>query len=343
MVQKLTLPIEHSSGKQQAQVHCVIVGFSAYKNNKEKKIYDSDGNSDIVQNINPYLVNAPNILIKRRTDAICGVSEMVYGNKPTDGGFLLLDEDEKEKIVKDNPLAEKWVRQFIGAEEFLNGKKRWCLWLVGANPSELRKCKLVIEKIEKVKNFRLKSKKAATRKLADISTLFAEIRQPNTNYILIPSTTSGNRKYIPIGFINKNVIASNATHIIPNATLYHFGVLTSNVHMAWMRAVCGRLGNGYRYSKDIVYNNFIWANPTPKQKKTIENVAQEVLDARKLYSDSTLADLYDPNTMPPELVNAHNKLDNAVKEAYGTKGFETEEETVESLMKMYKEAIDKKA
>lgn len=326
------------SGKQ-AAVHCVIIGFSDYKNNKEKKIFSSDGPKK-VEHINPYLVNAPNILIERRDKSICGVLDMNKGSQPTDGGFLLLDEQEKEKIIRDVPLAKKWIRPFMGTEEFINNKRKWCLWLTKANPNELRKCKPVMKRIDNVKKFRLKSKKPATRKLANIPTLFGEIRQPDAEYILIPSTTSGNRKYIPIGFMNKNTIVSNATLIIPNATLYHFGVLESSVHMAWMRAVCGRLGNGYRYSKDIVYNNFIWPNPTQKQKEAIEKAAQGVLEARKLFPDSSLADLYDPNTMPPKLTKAHEKLDKAVKSAYGNKGFETEEEIVSSLMRMYKEKID---
>ena len=198
-----------------------------------------------------------------------------------------------------------------------------------------------MKRIEKVKNFRLNSKKAATQKLAAVPTLFGEIRQPSSDYLIVPEISSGNRKYIPMDFAEKHIISSNKLQLIPNATLYHLGVLTSSVHMTWMRAVCGRLGNGYIYSSSIVYNNFIWPSPTPKQKEAIETVAQAVLAARKLYPDSTLADLYDPNTMPPELTKAHENLDNAVKAAYGNKGFETEEEIVASLMKLYKESIDK--
>ena len=265
---------------------------------------------------------------------------MVYGNKPTDGGFLLLNQLEKEEIIKENPLSRKWLRPFLGAKEFLNGEKRWCLWLVDVSPHELRKCQPIIKRIDKVKKFRLSSKKLATRKLASVPTLFDEIRQPFSDYLIVPEISSGNRKYIPMDFTEKHIISSNKLQLIPNATLYHFGVLTSYVHMAWVKAVCGRLGSGYIYSNSIVYNNFIWPNPTEKQKEKIEKLAQGVLDARKLYPDSTLADLYDPNTMPRELVNAHNKLDHAVKEAYGTKGFETEEETVASLMKLYKNAVD---
>ena len=325
---------------KKSNVQCVIIGFSDYKNNKEKKIFD-DNSLSIANNINPYLVDAPDIMVERRSISICDVSNMVYGNKPTDGSFLLLNEKEKDVLLKENPLAQKWIKPFMGAEEFLNGKKRWCLWLVNAKPNELSKCKLIMERIDNVRNFRLNSKKKATQKLASFSTLFDEIRQPPTDYLLIPRTTSGDRKYVPLGFIDKNTIAGDRNLIIPNATIYEFGVLESIVHMAWMRATCGRLGTGYIYSSSIVYNNFIWPNPTPKQKEKIEQTAQEVLDARKLYPDSTLADLYDPNTMPAELTKAHEKLDKTVKAAYGDKGFETEEEIVKSLMKLYKEAVDK--
>ena len=328
-----------AKGKK-AQVHCVIIGFSDYKNSKEKKIFH-DNILSIANNINPYLVDAPDIMVERRSIPICNISNMVYGNKPTDGGFLLLNEEEKNELVKDNPLAQKWIKPFMGAEEFLNDKLRWCLWLVNASPHELRKCKLIMERIDNVRNFRLNSKKKATQKLARTPTLFAEIRQPSSDYLIVPRTTSENRKYIPIDFVKRDIIVGNSTQIIQNATLYEFGVLESSAHMAWMRATCGRLGTGYIYSSSIVYNNFIWPNPTPKQKEKIEETAQSVLDARKLYPDSTLADLYDPNTMPPELAKAHEKLDKAVKAAYGNKGFETEEEIVASLMKLYKEAVDK--
>ena len=325
---------------KKSNVQCVIIGFSDYKNNKEKKIFD-DNSLSIANNINLYLVDAPDIMVERRSNPICGIPNMVCGSRPTDGGFLLLNEKEKNELIKDNPLAQKWIRPFIGAEEFLNGKKRWCLWLVNAKPNELRKCKLIMERIDNVRNFRLNSKKKATQKLASVPTLFGEIRQPSSDYLIVPRTTSENRKYIPMDFVKRDIIVGDSTQIIPNATIYEFGVLESIVHMAWMRATCGRLGTGYIYSSSIVYNNFIWPNPTPKQKEKIEQTAQEVLDARKLYPDSTLADLYDPNTMPAELTKAHEKLDKTVKAAYGNKGFGNEEEIVKSLMKLYKEAVDK--
>ena len=325
---------------KKSNVQCVIIGFSDYKNNKEKKIFD-DNSLSIANNINLYLVDAPDIMVERRSNPIYGISNMVCGSRPTDGGFLLLNEKEKNELVKDNPLAQKWIKPFMGAEEFLNGKKRWCLWLVDASPHELRKCKLIMERIDNVRNFRLGSKSVSTKKSPNIPTYFKNIRQPSSDYLIIPRTTSGNRKYIPIDFVKKDIIASDNTQIISNATLYEFGVLESSTHMAWVKVVCGRLRNSYRYSGTVVYNNFIWPNPTPTQKGKIEEAAQEVLEARKLYPDSTLADLYDPNTMPPELAKAHENLDKVVKAAYGNKGFETEEEIVASLMKLYKEAVDK--
>ena len=335
-----TFKWSNESTSKKAAVHCVIIGFSNYRNNKEKKLFNSKNDFDIVKNINPYLIDADNILVVNRNNPICDVPKMKFGSMPRDGGNFSLNDEEKSEIIKSNPIAKKWIKRFVGAEEFLNQKSRWCLWLTDAKPNELRKCSKVMERIQNVKRFRLSSKAEATRKFANTPTLFCQIAQPNENYILVPRVSSENRKYVPIGFMSKNIIASDATLIIPDATLYHFGILTSSVHMAWMRAVAGRLEMRYRYSKDIVYNNFIWPNPTEKQKEKIEKLAQGVLDARKLYPDSTLADLYDPNTMPRELVTAHNKLDDAVKEAYGSKGFETEEETVASLMKLYKDAID---
>lgn len=328
-----------AKGKQ-AQVHCVIIGFSDYKDDKEKKIF-SLNEAKKVEHINPYLVEAQDILVERRSTPICDVPEMNKGSQPTDGGFLLLNELEKEELIKENPLAQKWIRPFLGAKEFLNGEKKWCLWLVDASPHELRKCKSIMKRIEKVKNIRLNSKKAATQKLASVPTLFDEIRQPSSDYLIVPVTTSENRKYVPIDFIKQNVIAGNTIQLIPGATLYQFGILTSIVHMSWMKAVAGRLELRYSYSGSVVYNNFIWPNPTSTQKENIEKAAQALLDARKIYPESTLADLYDPNTMPPELTKAHEKLDKAVKAAYGNKGFETEEEIVASLMKLYKEAVEK--
>ncbi len=323
---------------KKSNVQCVIIGFSDYKNNKEKKIFD-DNSLSIANNINLYLVDAPDIMVERRSNPICDIPNMVCGSRPTDGGFLLLNEKEKNELVKDNPLAQKWIKPFMGAEEFLNDKPRWCLWLVDARPHELRKCKLIMERIDNVRKFRLKSKKAITQKFASVPTSFGEIRQPSSEYLIIPEISSEKRKYIPMDFAEKNIISSNKLQLVSKAAIYEFGVLESIVHMAWMRATCGRFGTGYIYSCSILYNNFIWPNPTPTQIEKIEQAAQEVLDARKLYPDSILADLYAPNTMPPELAKAHENLDKVVKAAYGNKGFETEKEIIASLMKLYKEVV----
>lgn len=328
-----------AKGKK-AQVHCVIIGFSDYKNNREKKIFDSD-NMQRAEHINPYLVDAQNIMVERRSTPISKVPPIGIGNKPIDGGYYLFTEKERDEFIEKEPLSRNLFKPWMGADELLHGYKRYCLYVKDCSPSELQKMPKVLKRIKLVKEYRLNSKSISTQKLANYPLSFHVTNIPKSDYISIPSTTSNKRKYIPIGFIDKNVISSNATHIIANATLYHFGILESNIHMAWIKYTGEKLGDGYRYSKDIVYNNFIWPNPTPKQKEAIEKAAQGVLDARKLYPGSTLADLYDPNTMPPELVKAHEKLDNVVKSAYGNEGFDTEEDIVSSLIKLYKEAIDK--
>ena len=230
---------------------------------------------------------------------------------------------------------EPFIKILLGAEEFINNKKRYCLWLVNCPPSVLRLCPAVIERMENVRNLRAQSSRPGTRKLADYPMLFGENRHPNSNYLLVPSTSSERRRYIPIGFISQDVVSSNANLIIPNASLFHFGVLTSNVHNAWMRAICGRLEMRYRYSKDIVYNNFPWPNPSDEQKARIEQTAQAILDARAKYPDSSLADLYDEVTMPPELRHAHQENDRAVMAAYGFSTKMTESECVAELFKMY--------
>lgn len=327
----------NSEASEKAAVHCVIVGFS--QNGKtEKQLYDGE-RMQIVKNINPYLVDAPNIFVESRKKPLCDTPEMLYGNKPTDGGFLFLSNDEYNDIKQDLTVA-KYIRQIYGATEYINNIKRYCLWLVEAQPSDLRQSSFIRERIENVRQFRLNSTKEATRKSADTPALFQEIRQPKTNYILVPRHSSENRKYIPIGFIRPDILVNDAVQIIPNATIYHFGVLTSNVHMAWVRAVCGRIKSDYRYSKDIIYNNFVWCNPTEEQKRKIEQTAQAILDARALYPDSSLADLYDELTMPPELRKAHQANDRAVMQAYG---FDvktmTESACVAELMKLYKKMM----
>ncbi|MCI5947257.1 MAG: methylase [Oscillospiraceae bacterium] len=333
--------IWNSEATLKAHVHCVIIGF-AYQNRKIKKLYQSDS-CKIVKNINAYLCNAPDILISSRNKPLCNVPKMIYGNKPADGGNLIIENDEYDDFISKEPEAKKYIKPLLGASEFINNKKRWCLWLVGASPAEIKKLPLILERVRRCRETRENSIAAGIRKFAAMPALFAQITQPEgKEYILVPCHSSENRKYIPFGFVSPDVIVSNAVLIIPDANLYHFGVLTSNVHMAWTRAVCGRIKSDYRYSKDIVYNNFPWCNPTPEQKALIEQTAQSILDARALYPDCSLADLYDEVTMPPELRKAHQANDRAVMKAYG---FDvktmTESSCVAELMKMYKRLADK--
>ncbi len=338
-----------SESNSKAHVYCVIVGFSCNQNNKSKILYSNDRKQK-VQNINFYLTDAPNIFIEGRNKPICDVNEIVFGSMPNDGGNLLLTEEEKQDLIKKEPLSIKYIKQFMGAEEFINNKKRYCLWLIDCPPNELKSMPLVLERVNKVKQHRLNSNRTATKKLADFPTLFGEIRQPKNKYILIPLHSSETRKYIPIGFFNNNVISNNSCSIIPNSNLYCFGILTSNVHMAWTKTVCGRLEMRYRYSNKLVYNNFPWPNPTKEQKGKIEKTAQEILNARALYPNSSLADLYDELTMPPELRNAHQQNDKAVMQAYGFTArdektgktcYLTESETVSKLMNLYQQLTKK--
>lgn len=336
--------IWNSESNEKAHVHCVIIGFSVdgYMQNKnDKSIYLSENNIQFTNNINPFLLDGPNVFIESRKKSLCGVPVIVKGSSPVDGQNLLLSEDEYLELIKKEPDSKKFVFKFLGAKEFLHGIHRYCLWLVGANPSEIQKLPLIKERIKKVRDFRLNSTKAATRKFAETPMVFMENRQPATNYILLPRHTSQNRKYIPMDFLPPNVICGDANIAMPTATLYHFGVLESNVHMAWMRAICGRIKSDYRYSNDIVYNNFPWPTPTDAQKAQIEKTAQGILDARAKYPDSSLADLYDEVLMPPELRKAHQANDRAVMEAYGFWGkLNTESECVAQLMKMYQKLVD---
>lgn len=323
-----------SEASLKAHVHCVIVGFSIAENTSQKKLFESD-RFQIVKNINPFLINAPTIFVISRNKPLCDVPEMLKGSSPVDGGNLLLSNDEYEEMIKTEPQSEKYLKPFLGAREYLHDVKRWCLWLEGVTPKELSKMPLVKKRIEEVRRFRQSSSKAATKKYADYPTRFMELRQPKTNYILIPRHSSENRRYIPFGFMRPDVICGDANNMLSNATLYEFGVMMSNVHMAWVRTVCGRLEMRYRYSNDIVYNNFPWCNPTDKQKATIEKTAQGILDARAKYPDCSLADLYDETTMPPELRKAHQLNDLAVMAAYGFDRKMTESECVAALMKRY--------
>lgn len=331
-----------SEANLKAHVHCVIVGFSVAPNNAEKRIY-SEEHFQMAENINAYLMDAPTVFIESRSKSLCEVPEMLYGNKPTDGGFLFLTNDEYQDVQKREPEILKYIRRVYGASEFINNKPRFCIWLVGVSPAEVRKSKFIMERVESVRIFRLASTKAATRKSAEMPTLFQEVRHPNSDYIIVPCHSSETRKYIPLGFVSPEIIVNNAVQIIPNATTYHFGVLTSNVHMAWMRAVCGRIKSDYRYSKDIVYNNFPWPTPTEEQKTKIEQTAQGILDARALYTDCSLADLYDEVTMPVELRRAHQANDKAVMAAYGFPvRTTTEASCVAELMRMYQRLVEGK-
>ena len=329
-----------NEAKGVAAVYCVIIGFANF-DCTDKLLYeyeDIKGEPHIlrVKNINPYLVDGKDILIENRSNPICNVPKLSFGSMPNDGGNFLLFDKEKIEILKTNPDLKKFIKPLISAEEFLNGVNRWCFWLKDCEPTEIRKSPELQRRIEAVKELRLKSTRPSTNKLAAFPSLFGEIRQPDSQYILIPSTTSENRQYIPMGFFGKNDIANNSCHIIPNGTLYHFGVLMSQMHMAWVKYVCGRLKSDYRYSKDIVYNNYPWPeNSTDKQKKMVEDAAQVVLDARSLFPNSSLADLYDPHSMPPALAKAHQELDKAVDKCYRPAPFESETKRIEYLFELY--------
>ncbi len=331
-----------SEASIKAHVHCVIVGFSVAPNNKQKQLYSSE-RLQLVDNINFYLINAENIFIDKRSKPICSSEIMIYGSEPREGGFLLLNEDEKKELLNETPQASDYVKRFVSADDYINNKIRYCLWLDNADIKIMRKSKIITERLKNCKEFRENSKQKQAHDAAQTPTLFASPRQPNSDYLLIPVVSSENRKYIPIGYVSKDIIASNACFTLANASLYTFGVLTSNVHMAWVRAVCGRLKSDYRYSNTIVYNNFPWCNPTDEQKAKIEQTAQAILDARALYPESSLADLYDELTMPVELRKAHQANDKAVMQAYG---FDyktmTESECVAELMKMYVELTKEK-
>lgn len=324
-----------SEAKIKAHVHCVIIGFSKAANSKNKMLYVDD-RVQVVENINGYLLDAENIFIESRNKPIYNVPEISMGNQPIDNGNYLFTQEEKDEFIKKEPKSEKYFKLWYGAEEFINRKPRYCLWLGNCKPNELKKMPECIKRINNVRKYRLSSKRMATLKLADTPTRFQTENMPSETYIVIPEVSSEKRKYIPIGFMNSDVLCSNKLRVIPNANLYHFGVLTSNVHMAWMRAVCGRLEMRYQYSNKIVYNNFPWCNPTPEKKAKIEKTAQAILDARALYPDSSLSDLYDELTMPPELRKAHQQNDRAVMQAYGFSIKDmTESKCVAELMKLY--------
>ena len=327
-----------NEAKGNAAVYCVIVGFANYDNpNKSLFEYEDikgEAHEIKAKNINPYLVDAKDIFIDKKSNPICNVPEMNFGNMPADGGEFLFTTEEKNEFLAKEPDAEIYFKPFISAFEFINNKDRWCLWLQDIEPSELKKMKYVLERVQNVKVIRELSSRP---QLASIPHLFAQITQPrNLDYILIPRHTSENRKFIPIGFFKSENIGADSCLIIPNGTLYHFGILMSTMHMAWVKTVCGRLESRYRYSKDIVYNNYPWPdNPNNKQVKAIETAAQKVLDARLQFPNSSLADLYDPLTMPPGLVKAHNELDKAVDLAYRPQAFTSEANRMVFLFELY--------
>jgi len=327
-----------SETTSKAHVHCVIVGFSIADNPSPKRLYLSDGTYKQCANINGYLLDGDNVWIESRNKPLCDVPEIGIGNKPIDGGFYLFTEPEMQEFIAKEPKSEQYFRRWYGSEEFINNKKRFCLWLGDCSPAELRAMPLCYERVMNVREYRLQSPSAGTRKIADTPTRFHVENMPSSTYIIIPETSSERRRYVPMGFMTPEVLCSNAVRLIPDASLYHFGILTSNVHMSWMRVVCGRLKSDYRYSKDIVYNNFPWPTPTEEQKAKIEATAQAILEARAKYPDCSLADLYDEVTMPADLRKAHQENDRAVMAAYGfVPGKTTESECVAKLFEMYQE------
>ncbi len=328
----------NSEASEKAAVHCVIIGFSTDEV-KSKYLFTS-GQKQQVSNISPYLFEGDNTFAVSQKTPLCDIPQMNFGNQPRDGGHFVLTEEEKESLIQQEPALAKWIRPYIGAEEFIKQKSRYCLWLRYAQPADIKQSKILYDRVQAVREFRLASSAKTTQGYAKVPHLFAQITQPDgADCLLVPRVSSERRRYAPIGFIKAGVVASDAVQIIPNATLYHFGILTSNVHMAWMRVVCGRLEMRYRYSKEQVYNTFPWPNPTKAQKAKIEQTSQAILDARALYPDSSLADLYDEVTMPVELRKAHQDNDRAVMQAYGfpVKTTFTESQCVAELFKMYKE------
>ena len=328
-----------NEAKGKAAVYCVIIGFANYDTN-HKSIFEyedikGEAHEIKAKNINPYLVDAKDLLINKRTTPLCNIPKMSFGNMPLDGGHLLLSDVEKNEFIINEPKAEKYIKPLISAYEFLNGEKRWCLWLVDIEPYELQKLTEVLKRVRAVKKFRMESVAPSTQKFAASPALFRDRNQPDA-YILIPRVSSENRNYIPMGFLDKNSIVSDTCMSIPNGTLYHFGILMSVMHMAWVKSVCGRLKSDFRYSKDIVYNNYPWPDsPNDKQIKAIETAAQKVLDARLQFPNSSLADLYDPLTMPPILIKAHNNLDKAVDLAYRPQPFTSEANRLVYLFELY--------
>ena len=331
-----------SEAKIKAHVHCVIIGFSVAASSTPKKLFDGD-RYQVANNINGYLLDGKNVFVESRSKPICNVPEIGIGNKPIDGGFYLFEKEEMEDFIKKEPSSKKYFRPWYGSREFINQKPRYCLWLGECTPAELKAMPHCMERVKAVREYRLASPSAGTVKLADKPTRFHVENMPKGHYVVIPEVSSEKRRYIPIGYLDDSKLCSNKLRLVPSATLFIFGVLESNVHMAWMRCVCGRLKSDYDYSIKIVYNNFPWPTPTEQQKAKIEQTAQAILDARALYPDSSLADLYDELTMPPELRKAHQANDRAVMDAYGfikgTAARTSESACVAELMKLYQQKV----
>lgn len=335
-----------SEAKIKAHVHCVIVGFSVAPVTKEKLLYTSNRPKN-ANNINAYLVDGPNVLIESRKKPLCPVPNVVFGSMPNDGGFLSdFSDEDRDAIVAKYPDAEIMFRKFVGATEFLHNKSRWCLWLKGISPAAINKVPPVMEAISSVRAMRESSSRDATRKLAEIPALFGEIRQPEQgDYIIIPRHSSENRKYVPLGFMDSQTICGDSNLLMPNATLYDFGIMMSNVHNAWMRTVCGRIKSDYRYSVNVVYNNFPWPTPTEAQRARIEQTAKAILDARALFPDCSLADFYGKDILLKDLLKAHQENDRAVMDAYGftrgTAARTSESACVAELMRLYQKLTEK--
>lgn len=329
-----------NEAKGNAAVYCVIVGFANFNTN-DKRIFEyedikGEAHEIKAKNINPYLVDAKDVFIDKRRTTICNVPQITFGNMPNDGGNFFIKENEYENLKTLEPKSLEYIKPFLGAQEFLNGQKKFCYWFVDVNPSDWKLMPIAYAKVNEVEKLRSNSSREATRKLAIFPSLFAEIRQPKDNFILIPRHSSENRKYIPLGYFDKNNIAGDTCATVPHATLYHFGVIQSLMHLSWIKTTCGRIKSDYRYSNEIVYNNYPWPeNPSEKQIKNIEEKAQNVLNTRALFSTSSLADLYSPLTMPPALVKAHNELDKAVDAAYSKQTFTSEAKRMEFLFELY--------
>jgi hypothetical protein len=310
----------NNEAKANAAVHCVIIGFS-HKRVEEPTLFDFDNSDNFIiskaKNINQYLIDAPNVLIQPRTNPLCNVSRIGVGSALLDGGLLILNDDQKIEVLKQEPQLAKFIKKLYSAEEFINNKIRWCFWLKNISPNEIQGSNLLKERLKQIKEFRNKSSRSKTNEMAEKPFLFGEERQPSSKFLLIPKVSSINRKYVPIGFMNEDDIITDKVFASPNATMYEFGVITSIMHMIWLKFVGGRLKSDYSYSNTIVYNNFPWPeNPTKKQKQSIESCAKQILDVRSKYENQSLANLYYSLSMPSELIKAHNELDKAVDAAY---------------------------